>query len=34
MYGENAYTGLSKDVRGNIADIDLGVIFGVYDCVS
>jgi hypothetical protein len=31
MFGENAYTGLSKDVGGNIADVDLVVIrvFGV-----
>jgi hypothetical protein len=30
MFGENAYTGLSKDVRGSIANADLviNIIFG------
>jgi hypothetical protein len=33
MFGKSAYTGLIKDFGGNIADVDLVLVFGVY-CVS
>jgi hypothetical protein len=29
MFGENAYTGLSKDFGGDIADVDLVIIDGL-----